>query len=322
VRALPGLRSAAITDTVPLSGDDNRVGILIEGRTPRPGERFRAHPRLVSAGYLETMGIALLQGRPFTGADMTASQTVVIVSETAARQFWPDGHVLGKRFAFDFEKRVWLEVIGVAAAVHNRALDQESTPDVYLPYRENPFRFPPTSVALMLRTEDNSSAVASAVRATVATLDRALPVSNIQTMESYIADSLAPKKFNFILLGVFAILALGLAAAGLYGMMSYLVSQRTGEIGIRMALGARQGDVLRMVIGDGLVLCGTGVAIGLAASFAATRVMASLLFGVRPLDPLVFSAVPAMLIAVGALASWVPARRASSVEPLAALRID
>ncbi|MBZ5610730.1 MAG: ABC transporter permease, partial [Acidobacteriia bacterium] len=321
-RALPGVRSAAITDTVPLTGDDNRFGIKIDGRTAGPDERWRMHPRLVSSGYLETMGIALLQGRTFSVSDAAGNIPVAIVSENAARRYWPDGRALGRRFAFDAEHAPWIEVIGIAAPVHNRALDEESTPDVYVPLRGNPFGYPPTEVALMLRTGDSPTSLGSALRATVSSLDRTLAISRIQSMEAYVADSVAPKKFNLVLLGIFAVLAVALAAAGLYGVMTYLVSRRSGEIGIRMALGARQGDVLRLVIGNGLALAGIGVAIGLAASFVATRFMTSLLFGVRPFDPLVFAAVPALLIAVGALASFVPARRASRVDPLEALRIE
>jgi ABC-type antimicrobial peptide transport system permease subunit len=210
----------------------------------------------------------------------------------------------------------------VVASVHNRALDQDPTSDVYMPFRLNPYLFPPTDVTLVIRTTNSEMALGPAIRETVASLDPSLPVAGIRAMQTYVADSVAPRRFNLILLGAFALLALVLASAGLYGVMSYLVSQRTPEIGIRIALGATRGDVLRLVIGRGLGLAGIGVAIGLAASLAGMRVMSGLLFGVEPRDPLVFAVVPLVLISVAALASFIPARRASRVDPLVALRMD
>ncbi len=319
---LPGVRSVALTDTLPLAGDDNRMGSEIEGRQPKAGERTRLHPRLVSTGYLETMGIPLLQGRHFGPTDASGKLPVAIMSETAARRYWPDGRAIGHRFRFSNENAPWFEVVGIVGAVHNRALEEESTPDVYLPFRTNPFLFAPTDVTLVLRTTQDEKTLASSVRATVASLDRSLPVSSIQPMETFVDDSVSPKKFNLILIGIFAIIAVTLAVAGLYGVMAYLVSQRTGEIGIRMALGARQSDVLRLVIGKGLRLAGIGVAIGVVASFVSVRVMSSLLFGVQPRDPEVFAIVPIILVAMAVVASYVPARRAANVDPMVALRSE
>jgi putative ABC transport system permease protein len=321
VRALPGVHSAAITDIVPLTGDDNRTGVRIEGRTPRPDERWRMNPRLVSMKYLETMGTPLLEGRNFSPRDTTGARPVAIVSEAAARRYWLDRSPVGQRFGFTMAGAPWIEVIGVARSIHNRALDQESTPDVYLPYRENPFGIVPVSMSLVVRSSGGSS-MAQAVRTAVSSLDSSLPVSNFQPLEYFVDASLAPRKFNLVLFGVFAALAVALAAAGLYGTMSYLVNQRSQEIGIRMALGAEEKNVLRMVIGNGLALALIGVAFGLAVSFASARVMAGLLFGVRAQDPLVFGAVPVVLIAVALLATYLPARRAARVDPLDALRIE
>jgi putative ABC transport system permease protein len=321
IRALPGVRSAAITDIVPLTGDDNRTGVRIEGRTPRPDERWRMNPRLVSTRYLETMGVALVEGRTFSAQDAMGARPVAIVSEAAARQYWPGHSAVGQRFGFTMAGAPWIEVIGVVQSVHNRALDLESTPDVYLPYRENPFRYAPVSMSLVVRSSSGSS-LAGTVRAAVSSLDSSLPVSSFQPMEYFVDASLAPRKFNLVLFGIFAALAIALAAAGLYGTMSYLVNQRSHEIGIRMALGAEERKVLRMVIGNGLAQAAIGVAIGLAVSFASARVMEGLLFGVHAKDPLVFSTVPAVLIAVTLLATYLPARRAARVDPLDALRIE
>lgn len=322
VGGLPSVSAVAITDIVPLSGDDDLSSVLIEGRTTPPGERWRMNPRRVSTGYLQTMGIALLEGRTFSDVDANGSKVVAIVSEVAARKYWPDRSPVGQRFRFALANAPWIEVIGVARSIHNRSLDLESTLDVYLPYRYDPYAHALTSVSLMLRARGNPAGLAATVRSAVASLDASLPISNFQSMDYYVDASLAPRKFNLVLLTVFAALAIGLAAAGLYGTMSYLVNQRTNEIGIRMALGAKQSDVLRMVVANGLVVAGIGVVLGLAASFASTRVMASLMFGVQPRDPLVFATVPLVLIAVALFASYIPARRAARVDPLHALRME
>jgi putative ABC transport system permease protein len=319
---LPGVRSAALTDVLPLSGDDNRSGVRIEGREPRSGENFRMNPRMVSVGYLQTMGIPLIEGRAFSAVDFASRRPVAVVSETAAHRYWPEGSPLGRRFAFTTERAPSIEVVGVAAAVHNRGLDQEATPDVYLPYPNNPFAdLPPTEMRLVLRTGRSEITLPSAVRTTVSSIDPSLAVSAIRSMESYVGDSVSPRRFNLTLLAGFASIALSLAAAGLYSLMAYLVSQRTREIGIRMALGARPGDVLRLMVGKGLLLAGAGVVIGMAASLAMARVMGTLLYGVEPRDPAVFAVAPAVLLAVAALASFVPARRASRVDPVIALRV-
>ena len=320
--ALPGVRSAALTDTLPLSGEDNRIGIKLPDRAPRPGEHIRLNTRLVSRQYLETMGIPLLAGREFTAQDMSGGRPVAILSQTAARLYWQDGKALGKRFAFNNETAPWIEIIGIAAPVHNRGLADNPTPDVYLPYRENPFLFPPIAMSLVLRTTQDGSALGPSIRALVSSLDASLPVSRIRQMETYVSDSTAPNRFNVILLGIFAAIAMALAAAGLYGVMSYLVGQRTNEIGVRMALGARPADVLKLVVGKALLLAGAGVALGFVAALALTQVMTSLLFGVAPRDPLVFTLAPLLLLAVAALASYIPARRGARVDPLVALRME
>ena len=320
--ALPGVRSAALTDVLPLSGDDNRMGIKLPNREPRPGEHLRLNPRLVSAGYLATMGIPLLAGRQFSATDATGNRPVAILSETAARQYWPGRNAVGQRFAFNNDIAPWIEIIGVAGAIHNQALDRDVTADVYMPYRENPYLYAPTAMTLVLRTVQDEATLGPAIRSVVSSMDRSLPVSHIRPMEAYVADSSAPQRFNVILLGAFAAIALILATAGLYGVMSYLVSQRTGEIGIRMALGARPMDVLGLVVRKAMLLAGVGVVLGMAAATAATRLMSSLLFGVQARDPMVFAVAPLVLIAVAMLASYIPARRASRVDPLVALRME
>jgi len=244
------------------------------------------------------------------------------LSETAARQYFPGQNAVGQRFAFNNDAAPWIEIIGVAAAIHNQALDRDATADVYMPYRENPYLYAPAAMTLVLRTVQDEATLGQAIRRVVSSMDRSLPVSHIRPMEAYVADSSAPRRFNVILLGAFAAIALILATAGLYGVMSYLVSQRTSEIGIRMALGARPMDVLKLVVRKAMLLAGSGVLLGMAAAAAATRLLSSLLFGVEARDPMVFTVAPAILIAVAMLASYIPARRASRVDPLVALRME
>lgn len=320
--ALPGVHAAGVTDVLPLTGDDNRTGAQIEGYDPQPGERIRMNPRLVSTAYLQAMGIRLLDGRMFTSADANTKPQVGIVSAGAARKYWPGVSPVGKRFQFTVENAQWIEVVGVVASVHNLGLDRESTADVYLPYRENPFLFTPTRVSLVVKADAVETALAAAIRPVVAGLDRTAAVSAIRSMETQVSDSVAPKRFNLILLALFASLSLILAAAGLYGILSYLVSQRTAEIGIRMALGAAKGDVLLVVVGRGLLLALAGSVIGTAVSLAAAQVMSKLLFGVQPRDPEIFAAAPAILLAIALLSSYIPARRAARVDPLTALRME
>ena len=320
--ALPGVRTSGLTDTLPLSGEDNRMGVQIEGREPRPGEMFRLHPRLVSMNYLGTMNVPLLQGRWFTATDAGAKRPVAIVSDAAARKYWPEGSPVGQRFRFTNENAPWLEVIGVAGGVHNMALDQESTQDVYLPYRENPFLYAPARMTLVLGSDLDETALASSIRTAVASLDRSVAVSDIRPIESRLTDSVAPKRFSLILLTLFAMMAIVLAAAGLYGILSYLVSQRMPEIGIRMALGASKRDVVRMVMGRGAMLAGAGIVLGVAASLAATRALSKLLFDVHPHDPAILGAISIFLAIVALLASYIPARRATKVDPLVALRTE
>jgi len=320
--ALPGVVSAAITDTLPLSGEDNRTGILIFGRTAQPGERWRLHPRIVSPGYLHAMGISLREGRDFTETDVAANRYVAVLSETAALRYWPGENALGKRFAFFNDQGPWYQVIGIAASVHNNALEREPTEDVYVPYAANPFPTPRGAGTLVLQASVSETALARDVRAMVRSLDASLPVSRIRPLEYYVSDSLGPRRFDLTLIAAFAAIALALAGAGIYGLMAYLAAQRTSEIGIRMALGARRTQVLRLIVQRGAVLAVQGVALGLAGSLAAARVLQNLLYGVTPRDPAIYAAAPVVLLAVALAASYVPARRAARVDPMAALRME
>lgn len=323
IKTLTGVRTAGVTDVLPLSGDDNRIGVKVEGYDPKPGERMRVNPRLVSTDYLPAMGVRLLSGRMFDAADGVVKHPVAIVSVTAAGRYWPGSNPLGKRIGFNTENAPpWMEVIGVVDVVRNLGLDREITADIYVPYRENPYLYTPNRVALVLKTDGDESALASALLPAVRALDRSVAISDIRSMESQVRDSVAPKRFNLILLALFASMSLVLAAAGLYGILSYLVSQRTPEIGIRMALGAAKSDVLRLVMARGFRLALAGSALGTAASLGLTQLMSKLLFGVQPRDPAIFIAAPLFLIAIALLSSYLPAHRAAKVDPLIALRME
>jgi len=277
---------------------------------------------MISPRYFETMGIPLLKGRAFTEEDKAESPAVIVISETTARQFWPGEDALGKQLKIGFpsnSENKWLTVIGVVKDVRQYELVVEPKPQMYLPFTQANF-FEPR--ALVVKTNLEPLSLAATVRKTVWEIDRDQPVSNIASMENIVSNSVARQRFSMLLLGIFASLALVLAAVGIYGVMSYSVAQRTPEIGIRMALGAQRGDVLKLTIGQGLRLVVTGVIIGLAAAFVLSRVMSSLLFGISPTDPLTFITISLVLVSVAILASYIPALRASRVDPMFALRYE
>jgi putative ABC transport system permease protein len=296
---------------------------MIEGRpAPAPGKANIVVTRVVSPHYFETMGIQLLRGRQFEAQDRADSPAAVVISETMARRFWPGEDPTGKRIAAGRPESPadWITVVGVVRDVRQFELNAEPKPQMYLSYEQDwPF-FAPSH--LVVRTQAEPRSLAAAVRSAVWSIDKDQPVSNVSTMEDVLSDSIARQRFSMLLLGLFAAVALLLAAVGLYGGMSYSVAQRTHEIGIRMALGAQSRDVLKLAVGQGLRLVLIGVVLGLAAAFTLTRVMSSLLFGVSATDPTTFIAISLVLIGVAALASYIPARRAAKVDPLIALRYD
>jgi len=322
VQALPGVQSAAVTTNLPLYRQGNSISIQIEGRPdPPPGQEQIVTTRIISPGYFDTMSIPLLAGRPFNDQDAKTTPNVVVVSETMARRIWPGENAVGKRIA---PGRIrtdadWMQVIGIVKDVRQFDLIVDPKPQMYLSYRQAVF-FPPED--LVVKTDVDPASMAAAVRKAVWEIDKDQPVSNIKTMEEILGDSIARQRFSMLLLGIFAGVALLLAAVGIYGVMSYSVAQRTHEIGIRMALGAQTGAVLKLAVGYGLKLVVAGVLIGLIAAFALTRLMATLLFGVTPTDPATFALISLLLVGVAAVASYIPARRATKVDPLVALRYE
>ena len=322
VRALPGVRAAGYTTAVPLTWKGGTTGFVIEGKTPQPGQD--ANNRQVTTGYFETMGVKLRQGRFFDEHDNAQSQPVVIINETMARQYWPGESAVGKRINLEPEDPAspWRLVVGVIADVKEMGLEAPPKAETFFPFQQLPTMLWNMPRDLTVRTSGDPMNPAAAVRQAVWSVDPAQPVSNVRTMEDILSEEVAQRRIGMTLLTAFAALALLLASLGIYGVLSYAVTQRTQEIGVRMALGANRRAVVRMVMTDGLRLAGAGVVLGLGASFALTRLMANLLFGVSANDPRTLALVTLLLTAVAMLACYVPARRAAKVDPMVALRYE
>jgi putative ABC transport system permease protein len=317
VSTLPGVSAAAVVNSPPLSGRRNIDIFPIEGHPEPKGisDAPLADFRLISPDYFRMMGIPMLQGRGFTEGDAQNTAKVTIVSQAFATKFGAGENMLGKRLRVGND---WHTVIGVVSDIRQSGLDEAAAPHVYVSYNQAG----PTRAGLLVRTTTDPLSLVAAVRGQIQAVDRDQPIYNVNTMSAMIAAAVAPRRLNLVLLGSFAALALALAAVGIYGVMANLVTQRTGEIGLRMALGAQQVDVLRLVIGRGLRLTLVGMAVGLGASFALMRLMASLLFGVSANDPFTFAAITVLLLLVALLACYMPARRATKVDPLVALRYE
>jgi putative ABC transport system permease protein len=330
VRAVPGVKSASAINHLPLAGDIWGWPFQIEGRPePGPGESPTAAYRVVLPGYFDAMGIPILRGRDVADTDRLGVPGVVVVNEWLARRHWPGEDPIGKRIALDDPRKgsSWLTVIGVVKnAVRS---DWAAAPDdeVFLPYLQTQRYLerpdtPYSYMTLVVRTDGDAAGLAPSLRGVVASMNPGVPVSQVQTMEDVVAQSTASPRFYLLLLGAFAAVAVLLAAVGIHGVMSYAVSRRTNEIGVRMALGATPGEVLRLVVGQGMVLALIGAVAGVVGALGLTRLMSGLLYGVRPSDPATFAAVCLFLGAVALAASYFPARQASRIDPLTALRHD
>ncbi len=323
LRALPGVKTAGTSTSLPMSGSNQSGSFNIEGQPQVPGQDPPHGSRwLASEDYFETMGIRLVRGRLFDAHDTSDAQQVAIVDETLARKYWGTEDPVGKRISFEGpdNKPIWREVVGLVEHVRNEGLEGESRGAYYAPYAQATGGGP--NLFIVVRTDGDPASLAPSVRGAIANIDGDLPVFRVATMEQMVSDSLAQRRFSMLLFGIFAALALVLAVVGLYGVMSYAVAQRTHEIGLRMALGAQGGDVLRMVVGQGMGLVAVGLGLGLLGALALTRLMSSLLYGVSATDPLTYAGIAILLGSVALLASYLPARRATKVDPMVALRYE
>jgi predicted permease len=321
--ALPGVEAASAVTPLPLSSSNMSISFEIEGHPVPRGERPSSAYRAVSLDYFRAMGIRLVKGRDFNAHDDHDAPPVIIVNEAYAERFFPGEDPVGKRVRPGISVETgrsptWREIVGVVSNVRHRSLNSDFTPEYYIPESQIPL----DTMVLVVKTASDPHGIINAVREEVRDMDKDLPLYNVRTMDEYISASVAQPRLITLLLVIFAGLALLLTAIGLYGVMSYSVAQRTHEIGIRMALGARPADVLRLVVRQGMALAGVGVTIGLAIAYFATQVMTSLLFGIGAKDPLTFAAIALIIIGVALVACFVPARRATRVDPMVALRYE
>jgi putative ABC transport system permease protein len=313
-----GIQSVGFATYLPLSGLDHVLGFLVEGRPPLPiGTYNVAKYRPVSAGYFETIGIPLLRGRSFTVADTTESPWVVMINDSMAREYWPSENPIGQRVQFGGSGRT---VIGVVGDVLHEGLDGAAKAEMYVPVEQAP-RIESNPI-IVVRTALDPGSAAAELRAVVSAIDRTVPVDRIETMQQLVSGSVAQPRFRTMILTAFSLLALVMASIGIYGVMNHLVIQRTREFGIRLSLGATPSDVLRLVLRRAALLIGAGTCLGLAGSALLVRLIAKLLFGTAPLDPLTFAAVPMLLAIVALAASYIPARRATRIDPIVALRYE
>lgn len=317
--ALPQVESVAAATSPPFSQNRMDIGYRVEGEPPLPpGRSQAAWVRMVTPSYFSAARIPLIGGRAFDDRDTTDAPLVVIVNESFAKKHWPGANPLGKRISFggDDGEPEWREVVGVAGNVRSFGLENEEPPAAYQPYFATPVR----AVTLLVRSRSGASQIAPQLRSLIREMDREIPLAGVGTMEQRMAGSLAQRRFTMLLLGAFAMVALALAVVGIYGVMAYTVSQRTREMGIRMALGAARADVLSLIVGQGMRLALLGLVIGLAAALALARYISSQLYGVGAYDPTSFIAAPLVLLLAALAACWIPARRATRVDPLVALR--
>ncbi|HEY4249037.1 MAG TPA: ABC transporter permease [Lacunisphaera sp.] len=331
ISALPGVISASATNHLPLTGDQWACPFTVEGRPlPKVGERSAVIYRVARAGYLDTMKISLSLGRGFSARDVAKAPGVVIINEQLARKFWPDKNPVGQRVSLDDsnenEARKWLTIVGVIKDVRQAGWIHEASDEVYVPFAQTAYATNASgqysAMTLVVRTAVDPVTLASAIRKTIAGINRDAPVSNVASLEQIVSATLWQPRFNLLLTAIFGGVALILATIGLYGVLSYAVAQRTREIGVRIALGASSLDVLGLTFTEGLKLTCLGLALGLAGAFSLMHLLTALIYGVKPVDPVTFAGASLILLISTVLACWLPARRAAEVDPVIALRAE
>jgi putative ABC transport system permease protein len=314
--ALPQITAAGMVQTLPMRGD-YFLSFTVQGRpAPKPAETPSANHRVVSPGYFTAMGIPLLRGRAFTERDREKAPMVAMVDEAFVKRHFPNEEPIGRGIDIGNGTDGFYEIVGVVGSVHYAGLDANPLPTMYVPYPQDVF----STMWVVARSEGDPAQISSAARQAVREVDPGLPAYSLSPLENIVTESVAERRFSMLLLGLFAMIALFLAAVGLYGVVAYTVSQRTQEIGVRLAIGAQRSDVLGLVVGGGLKLALAGVAIGLVAAMALARLLEKMLFEVSPSDPASYLATSLVLLAVAAIACYIPARRATRVDPIVALR--
>jgi putative ABC transport system permease protein len=318
IRKQPGMQAVALTSSLPFATGNPSFIVLMNGQEEvRPGMPA-ANFRSVSPDYFRVMGIPLLKGREFSGADHERAPMVTIINETMAKRYWPNADPIGQRIKETSNERAWREIVGIVGSVRHRSRGEEPRPEMFVPWSQ----VSATTLNLTVRTQSEPASFAAALHRAVVAIDANLPVFEVRTMEDRLFESVALPRFRTALLGVFAALALVMAVVGLYAVMVFSVAQRARELGIRIALGAQRRDVIGLVLRQGVKLVGIGVLIGLVGAWALTRVLTTLLYEVKPTDPLTFLAVPVLLVVVAISACWLPARQAAGVDPITALRCE
>ena len=325
IKGLPGVTAVGATDELPLTMGSHSQTFFLEGRASidEPDQSLAVEDCLVGSDYFRVMGIPIISGRAFSETDDGSAIPVAMINQSFARRFFPNENPIGQHLRFE-SASPWITIVGIVGDVRGFGLDKEAKSEIYLPYQEQSFlRYIPLShINLVVRTTGDPNGIAAAVLESVREIDKDLPSPQARTMETVLAASIAERRSNMLLLGVFAVIALILTGVGIYGVISYSVTQRTQEIGIRMALGAQSRDVMTLVMRNGMSLVLMGIVIGLTGAFALTRWMASLLFEVSATDFLTFMVTASLLTAIALLACWVPARRATKVDPLIALKYE
>jgi predicted permease len=323
LRATPGVEAAGTAAYLPLSGDDNGWAFRIAGRPPQPvGVYNVAKYRPISDGYFDALGMPLIRGRGFDASDAENAVATVVINQSMARAYWGDENPLGQRLQFGggMWATTWRTIVGVVGDVRHEGLDRDLTPEMYVPFAQAP---QPESVAtLVIRTPLETSAMADVARAVVSASDPFVPIDRLTTMDQLLSASVGTPRFQTIVFTAMALLALTMASIGIYGVTSYTVAQRTREFGICLALGAPRHRLLRRVLGRSIAVIAAGLGVGVLAAFALTRLITKLLYGVTPLDPVTFVTVPLLLFGVACLATYLPARRATGVNPIVALRVE
>jgi putative ABC transport system permease protein len=324
VEALPGVQRAGLVRLLPLTGTIGDWSITIEGREPIPHENLHGDWQVVTPGYFEAMGLRLVAGRFLEASDHENSMPVVVINETMAKEYWPSGNALGGRFRQGGADRPMVTIVGIVRDVRHNAAVEEPRTEMYHAHAQYPVvvGFAPQAMTLVVQARDGFETLAQQIRGEIRQLDANVPVSDVQTMERVVSAAFSQPRFTTWLLGCFALLALTLASIGVFGVVSYAVAQRTHEIGVRVALGARAGDVLRLIMTNAVAVALGGIGVGIVAAFALTRLLRTLVYGVGTLDPLTFLLAPGVLALVAIGASLLPARRALRFEPQRALRPD